>query len=758
MNTGAWLLGTAAALALWPGSVRAQTPVTADPSTLGVPDEPSSAPLDNEVDPVVPLPAGAPEQLEFSADAIVYDADADTVTATGRVRLRRGGERLQADEVVWNRRTGEVLANGTVTGVSANGDALYGERVALTDTLRDGVVDNLLLVLEDGSRLAANRGTRTGDIYRLEQVRYSACPVVSADGCPRTPSWSLSAVEVTYDQTRRRIRYRGARLSLFGVVALPLPGLSQTIGGGSASGLFAPNVGLGRSNGFEYSQPYYMRIAPNRELTITPHLYTASLPMIQAEYRALTSNAAYRIAGYGTYSRLIPVAQGGSPDSRLEFRGYLDASGRAVLSPHWTVGASLRRTTDRTFLRRYDVNLDNRLRSVVNAERFDENSYLSIAGWATQELRTGFNQGQQPIALPAIDGRLRLPGLAGSDVVTVQVNSLGLLRSEGQDTGRAFAEAKWERRATTSLGQRLTFTGLARGDLYLARDTAANPVASYRGDEGVSGRAIALIAADVQWPFAGPLGGGFQRITPRVQVVATPPIANTSIPNEDSRAFELEDVNIFALNRFPGFDRFEDGARLTAGVDYEYRQTGFSLQTSVAQSVRLSDKPSLFPDGTGLTDNLSDYVARTNVRWRDWLSLTHRIRLDHQDLAVRRNEVDVTAGSRTTYVTAGYLRLNRNLQLEDQFDREEARVGGRVAFARYWSVFGSAIFDLTGRGEDPLSVSDGFQAIRHRIGILYDDECLALGLTWRRNYLRQGDSRAGNSFGFTLSLRGLGSR
>ncbi len=757
MNTGAWLLGTAAALALWSVPVRAQAPVTADPSEV-VSGQPSVPALQEEAETLPATPPGTPEQLEFSADRIVYDADADTVTATGRVRLRRDGERLQADQVVWNRRTGEVLASGTVVGASAQGDAVYGERVALTDSLRGGVVDNLLLVLEDGSRLAADRGTRTGDVYRLEQVRYSACPVISPEGCPRTPSWSLSAVEVTYDQSRRRIRYRGARLTLFGVVALPLPGLSHTVGRGSAGGLLAPDAGLSRSNGFEYAQPYYLRIAPNRDLTITPHLYTASLPMVQAEYRALTSTGAYRIAGYGTYSRLIPIALGGSPDSRQELRGYLDASGRAVLSPHWTVGASLRRTSDRTFLRRYDIALDNRLRSVVEAERLDENSYLSIAGWATQELRTGFVQGQQPIALPAIDGRLRLPGLAGSDVVTLKVNTLGLLRSEGQDTGRAFAEARWEQRTTTSLGQRLSLTGLVRGDLYFANDTALNPVVQYRGAEGVSGRAIALLAADVQWPFAGPLGRGFQRITPRVQLIATPPLTNAIIPNEDSRAFELEDVNIFALNRFPGYDRFEDGARLTAGVEYEYRQPGLSLQSSVAQSVRLSDKPSLFPDGTGLTDNLSDYVARANVRWRDWLSLTHRIRLDHEGLAVRRNEVDVTAGSRATYVTAGYLRLNRNLKLEDLVDREEARVGARVAFARFWSVFGSAVLDLTGRGEDPLSVSDGFQPIRHRLGLLYDDECLALGITWRRDYVRQGDSRAGNSFGLTLSLRNLGSR
>ena len=765
MAVRAWALGTAGGLALLASPVRGQVPVTADPADAVPPAisdpiaDPDASVFDEaEVDPVA-TDANAPltdGQIEFTADRIVYDSDADTVTASGQVRLQRDGNRLQANEVVWYRRTGQVLASGQVVGVSATGDRLFGERVDLTDSLRDGVVDNLLLVLADGSRLAANRGTRTGDVYRLERAIYTACPVTTVEGCPRSPSWSLTAAQVVYDQNRRRLRFRGARLNLFKTISVPLPGLATTIGGGSATGLLQPDLNIDRSNGVEVAQPFYWRIAPNRELTVTPHVYSSVLPMLEGEYRALTANGAFRLAAQGTFSRLVPLRLGGSPDSRQEFRGGLDGNGRFVLSPNWVVSGSVRRTTDRTFLRRYDISRDTRLRSVLQAERFGDDSFLSIAGWATQELRLGFAKGQQPLALPAIDGRLRLPRLLGSDVVTLRVNSLGLLRPEGQDTARAFTEARWERRSITPMGQQLTLTGLARGDVYWTRDTSSNPVAIYRGKDGVQGRGIALAAADLQWPFAGPLGDGSQRITPRVQLVATPPITNAVIPNEDSRGFELEDTNIFSLNRFPGNDRFEDGARLTVGVDYQYTRPGLAVASTVGQSYRLSDKPSLFPDGTGLTESMSDIVARTTVRWRDRVALTHRIRLDQADIAVRRNEVDLTAGSTRTYVTAGYLRLNRNLQIEDLEDVEEARVGARVTFARYWSAFGSAIVDLTGRGEDPLSRSDGFQPVRHRLGILYDDECLALGLTWRRTYVTQGDSRSGNSFGLTISLRNLG--
>ena len=39
-----------------------------------------------------------------------YDSDADVVTASGEVRMNRDGNYLAADQVVWNRKIGEVRA------------------------------------------------------------------------------------------------------------------------------------------------------------------------------------------------------------------------------------------------------------------------------------------------------------------------------------------------------------------------------------------------------------------------------------------------------------------------------------------------------------------------------------------------------------------------------------------------------------------------------------------------------------------------
>jgi LPS-assembly protein len=698
------------------------------------------------------------EQIAFSADRLDYEAATDTVTASGNVIASRDGYTLRADSIVWDRRSGKVTASGNIRSVGPEGDVAYGDSIEVTDSLRDGIIENLLLVLKDGSRLAANKGARKNDgSLMLEGAAYTACAVERTDGCPKEPSWQVKAVKVFYDPVKKRVRYNGARIELFGLPVIPLPGLSHPAETAAGSGFVVPKIGFSRNNGLEIEQGYYWRLSPNRDLLLSGHVFSDVAPMAQARYRALEDKGAFQITGYATYSNRVPTA-GGPAVGSDRFRGYLEGSGKFQFTPNWSASSSIRLATDRTFLRRYDISRDDRLRNNINVERIDANSYLAFNGWGVQTLRSGDSQGLQPIALPEIDYRLRLddPILGGK--VQVQANSLLIGRTAGQDTQRAFGSARWDLRTLTGLGQEIGFTLLGRGDVYHSDENLTTVTPIYRGKSGWQGRGIAAAAADLRWPFIGEAFGGTQILTPRIQLVAAYTTSNLRMPNEDARAVDLEDSNLFELNRFPGYDRIEDNARITYGLDWSVKGRETTFDFTVGQSYRLSNKATIFPDGTGLSDKVSDIVGRSELRWRDFVKLTHRFRLDKDNFAVRRNEVDATIGSRSTYVQIGYLRLNRDVgsSIEDLADREEVRLAGRLRLARYWSLFGSTIIDLTDPAEDPLSVADGYEPIRHRLGLAYDDDCLSLAVTWRRDYQPTGDARRGNSFLFRLAFRNLG--
>lgn len=755
-------------LHLRPGAVLAAA-LLAAPLPAWAQDEPppdrARTERDQEPSEARPLEAAEAEasgerEIAFEATELSYDSEADVVTASGDVLLRSGDQSVRADSVSWDRMTGEIVATGNIRFVDEDGNQLFTDRLELTEELKAGAMSNLLLALREGGRLAAVEGRRNeaGDIV-LERAAYSGCPVVDEDGCPKDPSWRVTARRVFYDAAAKRIRFEGAYLELFGKRVLPLPGLAVRSDGGPNSGFLVPDVGLNASNGIEVIGSYYTRLAENRDLTLSSYVYTEVLPMVSVQFRELTDQGAYQVGGYLTYGERVPLGAT-DPLPEKDFRGYLWGNGRFQFGPHWSLTASGRYASDRTFLRRYDISRDDRLRTTVNLERIDDDSYLSISGWVTQATLVQTPQGQVPIALPLIDYRYRLddPLLGGQ--LELQANTLAVTRTAGQDTQRAFARAEWSLRRITALGQEVTLTGLVRGDVYHSGDNLLTSTESYRGRPGWETRAVAIGAVDVKWPFVGGFLGGTQVLTPRVQLVASPQIRNLDIPNEDARAIDLEDSNLFALNRFAGYDRIEDGARITYGADWRADFPGWRIKATIGQSYRLTDKPTLFPDGTGLNEQFSDWVGRTEVRYRNFIKFTHRYRVDKDTFAVRRNEIDAAVGSDRTYFEVGYLRLNRDVDLdfEDLQDREEVRAAGRVAFAKYWSVFGSAVVNLTDREEDPSFTSDGFEPLRTRLGIAYADDCLEFGLTWRRDYVAVADAEEGHSFRLHFALRNLGGR
>ncbi len=705
--------------------------------------------------------------IEFAADRLTYDEDMQLVTASGNVLVRRDAARLTADTVTYNRETGMVTASGQVLLDDGSGVRAVADDFELSESFRDGVVRNLLLILADGSRLAANSGVRANGVSTLDRAAYTPCNVVGDDGCPARPLWQLKAVKVVHDPVRGRVFYTGARLEMFGVPVLALPRLSHPDSfDHSYTGLLAPEFRISRELGAEMRVPWLWSMAPDRDLTVTGHFYTGDRPLLGLEYRQLFAGGPVRIGGLLTYAEgqrenpltgtIVPTPQ--------RFRGALDGNGRIEHGNGWRSTFSARLTNDDNFLGHYQVSLDTRLRSTYAVEHFDTdktvgNRYFSVRGWYFQNLLQGVPAGTVPVALPLVDFRWRLPDRVLDGQLLLQANSLGLYRADGQSVARGLASAEWQRSFLTAFGQRVSLTGLVRGDLYNSRDDGSGPLADdaiYAGRDGWRGRFISLAAVEVEWPFSGALFGGVQTLSPRLQLVAAKASANDLLPNEDSRAIDLEDSNLFALNRFPGYDRFEDGTRITYGLDWSWSKPGVAVTAQLGQSYRFSDRTGLIPTGTGFSGHLSDPVGRVSVQVGRFVEFTQRLRIDRDSLAVRRNEVDLAFGSRKSFVSLGYLKFNRKIQLEDLQDHEELRAGARLAFGRYWAVFGSTIVDLTSREGDFFPPEDGFQPIRHRLGVSYTDECFEFSLGWKRNYVDNPNARQGNTFQFALKLRNLG--
>lgn len=759
-------LGTTTALPAWGSQgLAVGGPQAGRPAAVSGPENPG------QQAPAAPQQAqsasaegvGEAEEILFEADQIDYDVNTEIVTAEGNVTLVREGQRLQAEQIVYNRKTGFVEARGNVRVVDANGNLVTGDKVELTDTLRQGVVENILLVLTDGSRLAARTGTRQETRSELSRAVYSPCHLCSEGSTEERPLWRLKAVKVQYDEERKRLTYRHATFEFLNVPILYLPYMSHSAPDVTkASGLLIPDISQSRALGLSLSTPYLWNMSPSRDLTVTPTFYTEENPTLGLEYRQHVGSGAFRIGGVGTYASRDfneedPTALGNRGN---DFRGYVYADGRLQHSARWRSSFDAMVAADDTFLRRYDITDDDVLRNSYRLEYFGNRDYLTVETWAFQGLRVDDRFGQTPIALPFVDYRWSSGLDPRLGEFGIRANAMSLVRTEAMDTYRVSTSADWNKQWLSSMGQVLRVTGLVRGDMYYVNDAQDPDNPTYAGENGWQGRLLPLAAAEISWPLAGPSFGGFQTLTPIVQVVAAGKGHNSVIPNEDSRAFDLEDTNLFDLNRFSGLDRWEGGTRTTYGVRWAWTGKAVSVSADVGQSYRITGASNndLFPTGTGLSGNFSDYVGRASVRWGDYVDVVYRFRLDKANFAPRRSELDAYVGKGGTYVTVGYTNLNRNIMLEDLEDREELRLGARVQIDKHWSINGATILDLTNQSQNPLSDADGFQPIRHSAGVAYEDECFKFSITWRRRFTEDRDFERGSTVFFRFALKNVGGR
>ena len=121
--------------------------------------------------------------------------------------------------------------------------------------------------------------------------------MTTESGCPKNPSWAITAARVIDDPAQHKVRFQGGRLRLFGINLPLLPIFSIGTDTERRDRLAGPRHQLSTRKGLELAVPYHWQLGPNRDLTLTPHVYTGVLPAIEGQVpRAELASARSRSA------------------------------------------------------------------------------------------------------------------------------------------------------------------------------------------------------------------------------------------------------------------------------------------------------------------------------------------------------------------------------------------------------------------------------------------------------------------------------
>jgi LPS-assembly protein len=675
--------------------------------------------------------AGSAEDAILEADQIDYDANTEVVRARGDVQVFSGDHVLRANEIVYDSRSETIEAFGEITLTKVDGSVIVADSAEFDSEVRNGLIRGARAVLADGqTRIAAVEARRVDDRYTsFSKAVYSPCEVCKGIGLPL---WRIRARRATQDEVAKDITYAHATFDLLGVPVGYLPYFRHadpTVK--RRTGFLTPKISQSSVLGNAIKVPYFYAVSPNRDFTITPYLSTGDNPVLELETRAWETYGTYALAGSYTWSH--DELQEGA-------RGHVQANGVFFGPRGFSLGYNGLYASDDTYLRRYNYSSADRATIELFARRYGDRGFINIEAVRFQSFRADESAGTLPLVAPHItlEQRAQEPVFGGE--IGFAADSVYLRRTYGRAVTRLSGELFWDKVATSDVGFVFDLHGELRGDLYNVEDDAAF-------DNDFQGRLVPMGSASMRYPLGKATSSAFHLIEPVVQVTGAAYYSNNSeIPNEDSQDVELDDLNIFTLNRFPGRDRIEDGPRAAVGI--RYRRTPFVdgpvVEATFGQTFRLRDNEN-FSEPSGLREEISDIVGSWRLFDGNTYDIGHRLRIT-DGTNIRRNEVYARIEPFHGLNLSGtYVSLDADSAVGAKQDRAVFHAGGQWSFTNHWSVYGGFRRDLE---------VDRF--VNANSGLRYSDACFEIDFSMQRRFNSVPGAPDSTQFGLIFKLKNGG--
>ena len=219
----------------------------------------------------------------LQADQLRARPDIDAV-AEGAVEFRRGGLAIGADRLSYEQADDLATARGHVR-ITTDGAVYTGPELQLRVQRFEG-----FFLQPEFEFTTLGAGGRADRVDFIDSARASATNAIYTS-CPRDgsgdPDWVLQTRRVRLDFDANEGIAEGAVLRFLGAPILALPALSFPLTDERKSGWLPPSVDFDTKSGIGLAVPYYWNIAPNRDATLTPHLYTRRGLGLDTEFRYL---------------------------------------------------------------------------------------------------------------------------------------------------------------------------------------------------------------------------------------------------------------------------------------------------------------------------------------------------------------------------------------------------------------------------------------------------------------------------------------
>ncbi|HYA74823.1 MAG TPA: LPS assembly protein LptD, partial [Roseiarcus sp.] len=330
-----------------------------------------------------------------------------------------------------------------------------------------------------------------------------------------------------------------------------------------------------------------------------------------------------------------------------------------------------------------------------------------------------------------------------------------LLRGIAGDYARVSEQVSWQRKFVDPIGETWTPFVFARLDgettqLNTAQNFSYGASVVSNGSQtnffngassGSYANAMPGVGLEYRYPFVSSSMLGEQIVEPIAQLIARPNEVLPKLqPNEDAQSLVFDEMNLFAWDKYSGYDRVEGGTRLNYGMQYTANFAdgghanfvgGESIQLAGQNSYTIADAANTGLQ-SGLDRKYSNFVAgETIAPFSSNFSITSKQQFDSSTFALARLDVIANASYGGFTANVDYGRYAAQPLLGWIYNREGLLTNASYKIASAWTVDGSVVFDMSRHLYDlPGQTTPRFYPTNYSVGLGYGDTCTTVKLRY----------------------------
>ncbi len=690
------------------------------------------------------------------------------VSLIGDAAMRRQDAVLRARMIDYNKST-SVLDAQINARLIRDGNVISGTSIIYNSDDGTATVEQPNFWIENGG---AGVGS-WADVFNknqmsLKDVTYSGCP------CPQ-PSWYIEAQKLDLDYAANEGVARNGVLYFKDVPILAAPYLTFPIKKERKSGFLLPTYGNTTNTGFDYTQPYYLNIAPNYDMTAQLRAMTKRGAQLGSEFRYMGESYSGVVAG--TY---LPNDIQTGQDRWLYSAQYGQRFGRGFYGGYNVSGVS-----DDNYFKDF-ANIGINQATVTALPR------QVGAGWANEY----WNSSAQVMTYQTIrpSGTFVTPQYNKVPEYTINGARFGIggfdLQSQNTLTkfemplDQRFAygpqgSLRWKPDGQRALSYNSIAYPIVRPGWYITPKVALS-MAQYQTEwyglenwfgygQSSNSRVLPIMSVDSGMTFERDTTffgkAALQTLEPRVYYLRVPYRDQSQFPVYDTTMADFSFSSAFQENIFTGFDRIANANQATLALTSRWldANSGFErLQLSVAQQFYFEDQYVTLPFQAPRTNTKSQFLVGGSAALTDTVNVSSLLQYNPYKSELSRAQII----GRWRPQRLATLALSYRYQVNPPPDalyqpqgQNQVSAGFQWPLTKKWYSIGRVDYSFNKvnapSAVDPSNTIAMPKVTQAVVGLEYKGDCCWTGRAVFQRYVVSVDQTNSAIF-FQLELSGLG--